>query len=289
MERALRERRERADLFDVVAEELRSKWLAPGAREDVDEAPANRDLASLFDALHALVPCSASSSTSVSRSRGPARVSRIASVRTADGGMPSARARAETQTRPPSRRTSRARARSPTRCAGIRAPTLRGRRLGRSATAAGSTNQPTASAASRASSSSASTQTRVRSRVACNAVSSSGSAGSETRVRREGIDERGEPVARGELTDESCEWCRRQVHAAGGNDVPPGDRSARSCADSRPSVARDVRAAGVSNRGSGALCRACRTRKGDGPRVTNTPRGTPVSLLVTVPTMELQV
>ena len=56
MERTLRERRERSDLLDVVAEELDAKWLASGAREDVDEAAANRDLAPLLDALHALVP-----------------------------------------------------------------------------------------------------------------------------------------------------------------------------------------------------------------------------------------
>ena len=56
MQRTLRERRERADLLDVVPEELDSQRLASSAREDVDEASTNRDLAPLLDALHALVP-----------------------------------------------------------------------------------------------------------------------------------------------------------------------------------------------------------------------------------------
>ena len=56
MQRTLRERRERSDLLDLVAEELDTKRLASGAREDVDEAATNRDLAALLDALHALVP-----------------------------------------------------------------------------------------------------------------------------------------------------------------------------------------------------------------------------------------
>ena len=56
MQRTLRERRERSDLLDVVPEELDAQGLASGAREDVDEAATNRDLATLLDAFHALVP-----------------------------------------------------------------------------------------------------------------------------------------------------------------------------------------------------------------------------------------
>ena len=54
-QRALRERRERADLLDLVAEELDAERLAPGRREDVDEPAADRELAALLDALDALV------------------------------------------------------------------------------------------------------------------------------------------------------------------------------------------------------------------------------------------
>ena len=56
MQRTLRERRERSDLLDVVPEKLDAQGLASGAREDVDEAATNRDLASLLDAFRALVP-----------------------------------------------------------------------------------------------------------------------------------------------------------------------------------------------------------------------------------------
>ena len=55
MQRALRERRERAHLLDLVAEELDAQRLAPGRREDVDEAAANRELAALLRPLDALV------------------------------------------------------------------------------------------------------------------------------------------------------------------------------------------------------------------------------------------
>src|SRR3546814_15694341 len=57
MQRALRERRERADLLDLVAEELDTKRVAAGARKDVYEPAAHRELASGVDTLGALVPC----------------------------------------------------------------------------------------------------------------------------------------------------------------------------------------------------------------------------------------
>ena len=55
VQRALRERRERADLLDLVAEELDPQRLAAGRREDVDEPAAHGELAALLDALDALV------------------------------------------------------------------------------------------------------------------------------------------------------------------------------------------------------------------------------------------
>ncbi len=57
MQRALRERRERADLLDLVAEELDAKRVAAGARKDVHEPAAHRELASGVDSLGAFVPC----------------------------------------------------------------------------------------------------------------------------------------------------------------------------------------------------------------------------------------
>ena len=55
-ERALRERRERADPLDLVAEELDPDGLAAGRREDVDEPAANGELSALLDPLDPLVP-----------------------------------------------------------------------------------------------------------------------------------------------------------------------------------------------------------------------------------------
>ncbi len=55
VERSLRERREGADLLDVVPEELDAKRLASRAREDVDEPAAHGDLPALLHALDALV------------------------------------------------------------------------------------------------------------------------------------------------------------------------------------------------------------------------------------------
>ena len=55
MQRALRERREGADALDLVTEELDAERLAPGCRIDVDDASAERELASLLRLLDALV------------------------------------------------------------------------------------------------------------------------------------------------------------------------------------------------------------------------------------------
>jgi hypothetical protein len=55
MQRALRERRERANLLDLVAEELHAKRLAPGARKDVDEPAAHRHLAAFLHTVDTLV------------------------------------------------------------------------------------------------------------------------------------------------------------------------------------------------------------------------------------------
>jgi hypothetical protein len=54
---ALRERRERADALDLVAEELDADGLAAGRRGDVDEPTANGELSALLDPLDPLVPC----------------------------------------------------------------------------------------------------------------------------------------------------------------------------------------------------------------------------------------
>ena len=78
--------------------------------------------------------------------------SEIGSGRASGGGMPSAIAVADAQTRPPASSTSSARARSPTRCGGGSSPDSQPTpRLGRSATRSSPMYQPAASAASRAS------------------------------------------------------------------------------------------------------------------------------------------
>jgi hypothetical protein len=56
MERALRERREGADLLDLVPEELDPERLAARGREDVDDAASDCDLTAFLGALDALVP-----------------------------------------------------------------------------------------------------------------------------------------------------------------------------------------------------------------------------------------
>ena len=123
-QRALGERRERADLLDLVAEELDPQRLAAGRREDVDQAAADGELPPLLDPLDALVPrrgerarrATSMPGSSPRRDRsGAGRARRPA----ADG---SASAAADAQTSPPRASTSSARARSPTRCGGGSSP-----------------------------------------------------------------------------------------------------------------------------------------------------------------------
>ena len=155
-ERALRERRERADLLDLVAEELDAERLAPGRREDVDEPAADGELAALLDALDALVARRGEVLGERVEARARRRLrTRSGAGRAARGGRPSAIAAADAQTRPPCSSTSSARARSPTRCGGGSRPLPQCTpRDGNSATRSSPANHPAASAASRASASS---------------------------------------------------------------------------------------------------------------------------------------
>ena len=54
-QRSLCERREGADLLDLVTEELDAKRLAAGRRKDIDKAAADSELAPLLDPFDALV------------------------------------------------------------------------------------------------------------------------------------------------------------------------------------------------------------------------------------------
>jgi hypothetical protein len=55
VKRALRERRERAHLLDLVPEELDAQRLAAGRREDVDKPASNGELPSVLRSLDSLV------------------------------------------------------------------------------------------------------------------------------------------------------------------------------------------------------------------------------------------
>jgi hypothetical protein len=55
VQRALRERRERADRLHLVSEELDAERIAPGRREDVDQPAANGELTTVVHALDPLV------------------------------------------------------------------------------------------------------------------------------------------------------------------------------------------------------------------------------------------
>ena len=158
-QRALRERRERADLLDLVAEELDPERLAAGRREDVDEPAAHRELAALLDPLDPLV---AGGGELLGERVDPGLVARRDAKRRGPLARPAARLRrravADAQTSPPRSSTASARARSPTRCGGGSSPEpQRTPREGKSATFSSPRNQPAASAASRASASSGST------------------------------------------------------------------------------------------------------------------------------------
>ena len=115
MKRALCERRERADVLDLIPEELDAKRLASGAGEDVDEPSADRDLAALLGPLDTLVAGEREGFDEAVEPGSSPGSRRTIPGRFSTGGIPSASARAETQTRPPSARTASARARSPTR------------------------------------------------------------------------------------------------------------------------------------------------------------------------------
>ena len=129
----LRERREGADRFHLVAEELDAERLASGRREDIDQAAAHRELPALLDALDALVARRAPVlgqrvDPRLVAGRDPERRRPRARRR-----IPSASATAEAQTSPPAASTSSARSRSPTRCGGGSSPEpCRTPRLGKS-------------------------------------------------------------------------------------------------------------------------------------------------------------
>ena len=119
MKRALRERRERAHLLDLVAEELDAQRLAAGRRKDVDEPAADGELPAVLGPLDALV--------AGERERLGQLLDADLLARMRCGSAPDDWARAASPRRSPSptrrrarRRssTSSARARSPTRCGG---------------------------------------------------------------------------------------------------------------------------------------------------------------------------
>ena len=182
MERALRERGERPHLLDLVAEELDAKRLTTRAREDVDEPAANGDLASLLDALDALVAGERERLHELVEAelRSRRQPDRAGPRRRPEAGP--LRARVRTRTRHRRRRGRRAPAHARRRGApAAPGPTPSERRgSGRARSALGSTYQPTASAASRACSSSGSSTTSERPSVSYSAARTSGSAGSET-------------------------------------------------------------------------------------------------------------
>ena len=123
--------------------------------------------------------------------------------------MPSASARAETQTSPPAASTSSARARSPTRCAVARARSSRETpRLGRSATVSGPTEPADAPRRRRAPPRPRASRTDERlGRVLRGASRGRAEAPAPRHARVAGkrVDECAEPLARGELLDDRRE------------------------------------------------------------------------------------
>ena len=99
MQRALRERRERADRFDLVAEELDPERLAAGGRKDVDDAAAHGEMAALLDALDPLV-AGQRELLGERRARHVADASGSARAAHAGGGIASASAAAEAHDEP---------------------------------------------------------------------------------------------------------------------------------------------------------------------------------------------
>ena len=124
-QRPLRERREGADLLDLVAEQLDPERLAAGRRDRrrrARRAPRTGRGPRRARPVRSRRPRAARPADRC-RARRPAAI-RSGAGRSATGGIPSASAVAETQTRPPRASTSRARARSPIRCGGGSRPGL---------------------------------------------------------------------------------------------------------------------------------------------------------------------
>ena len=237
MERALRERRERAHPLDLVAEELDAERLPAGRREDVDEPAADGELAALLDALDALV-ARERERLPPGRRRPARRRPRAAPARAARqrrqafgerrGGGADEPARREHVERP-----------------GALADEVR-RRLeaGVPADAAAREqrdalrprNQPAASAASRASASSGRSRTSGRSSCSCSAASSRGQRRlRDARARRQRRGEGGEALVGDEGANERVE--ERTVH---------DDSETRSAAcDRSPGVGLPPAAAGL--------------------------------------------
>ena len=154
VQRALRERRERAHLLDLVAEELDAKRLAAGRREDVDEPAADGELAALVRALDPLVAGERERLGKLVEAD-LRRRRRCGSAPAAPrrGGIPSASARRGRDDEPARARGRRAHGRARRRdAAAARGPSPSGRRgSGSSATRSSPRNHAAASAASRAS------------------------------------------------------------------------------------------------------------------------------------------
>ena len=101
MQRALRERRERADRLHLVAEELDAKRLASGRREDVDDAAANGELTAVVDPLDALVAGERKHLREASTPSSTPGASSIGAGRACGGGSGFGEARADAHTSPP--------------------------------------------------------------------------------------------------------------------------------------------------------------------------------------------
>ena len=143
MQCALRERRERPHLLDLVAPELDAQRLATRRREDVDEPTADGELAALVGALDTFVARERERlgellEADSSAGRDPDRLGpRSSSAASAPRGP-----HADAQTSPPRASTSSARARSPTRCGAGSSPEPQWTpRLGSSATRSSPRNQ----------------------------------------------------------------------------------------------------------------------------------------------------
>ena len=162
MKRPLRERRERANRLDLVAEELDPDGSRPVARRRRRAHRAQRTPAAL-DALDPLVSSEREPLDQPVDPRLVADRDRKRRRPRLDGRNPCANPSADAQTRPPRETRSSARARSPTRCGGGSRPlSCVTPRDARRPTCSLPRNQPTASATSRASASSGSRQTRPR-------------------------------------------------------------------------------------------------------------------------------